>query len=154
MKTEKLAMLTAKGLDLDHIPGGVVELTQMDIAGALHKLDKFEHELLRVKYCGDPPHGLFASCFIWAMAQGWDLAKGKTEESVLFAVNEAVGSARCQSCNGVAELMIDNKIVKCAACDGSGVYYADPPKGCADSVTKLRKELQRVEYAAIAKIDC
>jgi len=154
VNVEKLAMLTPKSLDLDHIPGGIAELTQMDIAGALHKLDKFEHELLRVKYCGDPAHGLYASCLMWAMEQDWDLPRGKTDATVMFALSEAVGSNRCSSCNGVSELEIDNKIEVCPACNGAGVQYEQPPEGCADAVEKLRKKLHQVEYAAIAKIDC
>lgn len=153
MNPEKLAMLTAKSLDLDHVPGGVAELTQMDIAGALHRLNRFELELLRVKYCGDAPHELYASCLMWAMEQGWKLSQGKTEESVLFALAEAIGPNRCRSCNGVSELLIDSKVETCPACNGSGVYYADPPKGCRNAVEELRKELLRVEYSAIGKID-
>lgn len=153
MNPEKLAMLTPKSLDLDHVPGGIAELTQMDIAGALHRLNRFEHELLRVKYCGDAPHELYESCLMWAMEQDWKLSHGKTEESVLFALSEAVGSNRCRSCNGVSELLIDSKVETCPACNGSGVYYAAPPRGCGESVEKLRQWLHRLEVEAIAKID-
>ncbi len=153
MNPEKLAMLTPKSLDLDHIPGGIAELTQMDIAGALHRLNEFEFELLRAKYCGGAPHKLYARCFTWAMRQGWGLPKGKTEQSVIFALSEAIGSNRCESCNGVSELLINNRVEVCPACNGSGVYYADPPRGCRDAVEKMLKELHRVEYSAIAKID-
>jgi hypothetical protein len=129
LNAEILALLTARTLDLGHVPGGRPELTGLDIAAALGMdHDPISADLLLAKYAANPK--AYASGRIWwRMAVGdesirarWDRKPAGTTFALAdFSLDEWISSGRCTSCHGAAHAVIDHKPVECPACLGTGL---------------------------------
>lgn len=127
---EKLALMTAHGVSIGHIPGGAPYLTAEDVAGALGMahLKRGPYLLMLAKYCGDDTVLYELYNYAWfqavdvANAKGWKPVKGKEyiRRMSVLAVDQVLKSQRCKSCKGVR--WVGN--TSCRRCDGSGMEAA------------------------------
>ena len=171
---ELLAMMTPKGVKVDHIPGGIPKLTGIDVAGAcgMAKLSGPEYRLMLAKYCGDADSLRELEYDVWsrtadlAVANGWKPVRGKPylRTLAITAIGEVISDHRCHKCNGTG---LNMKLRACHACGGTGIENipggADVERLYGISADAWKKtwqhrfplvvdELRRWEGVAIGKI--
>lgn len=140
MNPEKIAMLAPKSVDMHSTHGGQGGVTPEDIAAAMHALEPLEWELLTVKYCGGKPHKLYAHVMLETCS----------DEISQMAIVHVVGHNTCPKCNGVKEVMVNDKKIVCHQCNGSGKYYSGEPVG---EIGRTVRWLQQVEALALDKVE-
>ena len=165
-KEELLAMLTPHGVTADKVYGGTPSLTAQDVAAMMAKCSDCESALLRAKYCGESESKAWAYWFQHLMKQGWhDEPPGITEKIATMTLDEFVNPNKCTKCKGTESATINQKIVVCPHCGGSGFEPYSERKAArrlglgnkvsspwAERVGWCLKELRRVEYRALQKI--
>lgn len=128
MNPELLSMLTPHGIDPLKPRGGKPALTQMDVAAMMAKLKPHESALLRAKYCGEPPHEIWAYWFEHLMGQRWNYKKiGAVKELSKLTLSEHIAANRCMRCRGTCTNMSTEGNV-CEACGGTGHMYLSDRK--------------------------
>jgi hypothetical protein len=156
---ELLAMLTLHGIRIGHVPGGIPQLTPLDVAGALGMMhDRRGAAMLLAKYTMDSE--AMRSCMAhWRMMvarQGYLMGWGHDDRQKLVAdytYAEWLDAQRCRSCKGVGEQMTQHgKVLKCDACDGTGlrkIGLRAPARALGMSAEGYRKSAwpMRVEWA-------
>ena len=127
---EWLALGTAHPVDPANVgrSTGPARWEFADAGWALAGLPNHIAWLLRAKYMGDGSDNY--SLFVEALGHafnstltlriGEDLTVADIRGLTKAALIEVLTDGRCDQCGGVAELMIDNKIAKCATCRGLG----------------------------------
>ncbi len=129
---EKLAMLQPHGPHPDTIFGGTPVLTGLDVAAAMGMahMDRLTETLLRVKYLDDQAlvSELWAKWVLVVTAEGaragWPREPGRCWVRIAeWSLEEAVASNCCRRCKGVGTIRVEEKVIVCAACDGTGRRY-------------------------------
>lgn len=127
---EWLALGTAHPVDPANVGRGTAP-TRWEFADsgwALAGLPNHIAWLLRAKYMGDTSdnHSLFVEAVGHAfnstltLSIGQDLTVADIRGLTKAALIEVLTDGRCDACNGISELMIDSKMVKCHTCHGLG----------------------------------
>ena len=168
---ELLAMLTARGCDLKGSHGGIPTNTAMDVAALLAGCSDFQVQLMRAKYCGESRHMLWAMWFGRLMKKyrpaenGWPV--GRVETLSRITLDEFVLPNVCPWCKGVGQVEVDQKMIVCDGCGGTGIAYVSDrsvarrldltktnsklPSVWSDRLNECRAMLQKEEGAAIER---
>ena len=120
MKAELLAMLSAKGIDINNVPGGIPTITQQDVAAMLRKCTPCEEALLRTKYVGEKPHKAWAFWFEHLMEQGWEAPQGTVDRLSRYTLAEHLSDYKCGLCAGTRGWHVGPKWTVCPVCEGNG----------------------------------
>ena len=128
MSAELLTLLNANGINIDHIPGGIPEITQQDVILALQGASQGMFKLALFKLCGreEEKRKLYYELSVYAAGDNlvklWVLAnKGYYEKLCMLAINEINHTSTCKPCGGTGARKIKNvKLVTCEFCNGSG----------------------------------
>lgn len=164
-KAELLALLTPHGSPAVG-RGGIPKLTPQDVAGAMSRLSQIEAELLYVKYCGMPIHGLWSEWFQVIMAQDWEAERGQRNMLSKLSLADFISPRVCNTCSGAGSGVFESKLIECRVCDGTGrrapserqlsqhmgITRHEWRSRWASRWTWCEKELGRIEYAALAKV--
>jgi len=128
---ELLAMMTPHGVKVDGtLGGGKPTLTALDVAGAmgLGRLTRRQALLLLVKYCDERhlKHELWVIWFkhVWAKGQSWDVEPSQIRLVTDISLDECIGTNVCSACRGTMFVMLNQKRLDCALCNGTGRRYA------------------------------
>lgn len=171
---ELLSMLTVHGVQIGKPFGGTPAITAQDVAGAMgmgHLPDE-QGALLLAKYCLDKrsKHKLWAHWLLAVMhharAEEWQTARGQLLTLTNLSLEEALEDHVCRVCDGVGELLIDDKKVVCERCDGTGRrfkadYRLAQEMGCGRTVFRsiwkprmlwCRRELQVWEASGLSAL--
>jgi len=129
---ELLAKMCTHGVAFDSVSfGGRPELTAQDVAAAIGMAGLCDGEvaLLRLRYCGDQSSWTTARIAWYARVHDmgirgrWPRPSHEHPAWMVLALGSLVdhcGPGTCSTCNGVAHLLINNKVQACGACQGSG----------------------------------
>jgi hypothetical protein len=129
---EHIAMLTAHGVRIGHIPGGVVSLTAQDIAAAIGAaLNREEASFLLARYADDMQQ-LIEAQRAWrvrvhreAKERGW--RSEKVERFCYLAdatLEEWLSDSNCRLCKGVGTQPDKfGVITDCPVCEGTRKQY-------------------------------
>ena len=130
---EMLARLCPHGVRFDAVSfgGSVDTLSPQDVAASIGMahLDDLSVSLLRVRYCGDSTSwsalqiGWYVRVHDMGIRGRWPRPDSQHPAWMVLALGSLVdhcGPGTCSTCNGVAHLLINNKVQACAACSGSG----------------------------------
>ena len=171
---ELMAMLSAHGVVIGHIPGGIPNITAADIAGAIGMAhDDMAAQMLLGKYAMDG-HAIGAFRDMWkarvrgvAARDGWG-HPARSESLAVYTLAEWLDAQRCRSCKGVAHQMTaEGRVEPCPACSGIGLrVVGDRPVARALGLSNEgyrkspwrariswgRTELWRVEQAALGEV--
>lgn len=154
---ELLAMFTPKGVDATKVPGGKPKLTAMDVAGAMGmgRISRKKALLLLVKYCDErqlKPE-LWSVWFRHVMAKAkrdkWDTEIGQLGFLANHSLDECIGTNVCSACQGTKEAVIDQKVVVCPVCKGSGKRYTSERRLAAGFAVS-RRQYQQVWAPRVA----
>ena len=145
---ELLALATARGIRIEHVPGGRAGLTGLDISAALARCSKLGAAMLAAKYQHDTVAENTANS-LWCVAvmqhafeEGW---RGQFSRQKLLAevsMAEWMDDNRCKTCKGAGSTEIDRLVVSCETCDGTGRRYA------SDRQMSARMQMWRKVYLA------
>lgn len=130
---ERLAQLLPGSVDAERVAVAVSSLGGLELAGALAGLTKPQELALRAAYLDDASsrqrlrHWLHAETAKIAVERNWRPPRGSRifAELADLAVVDVCLAPRCAWCQGAAELRTGDHVVRCDACNGSGVYRVD-----------------------------
>ena len=101
-------------------------ITATDVAACLTRLDRFTYlySLEKFSLDGSSRKELNELAISEGFKQGFKLRKEETRLMVailsLHALQVALTPNKCKRCKGVGEMKLDNKVVRCEACQGQG----------------------------------
>ena len=127
MSAALLAKLTAKGLIIDGSPmgGGIVEISQSDVAGALGfgRLSDEGYKYARAKWCDDQGYArelqAYLPAVVWVLfnkEKNIKVSQSEAAGMATVALLQGLGGYNCPTCWGSGE--IRHKV--CAGCAGTG----------------------------------
>jgi len=127
--TERLTLLSPRAVNLESSAGGWDRLTWEDIAGALAKCSRPASLYGSIKIASHD--GLMDDLFISAMTDMTNPAKVKWPRPPVFrkgivramvnlVLRETLNPMICGTCNGIGKAVIDNLLIVCQKCGGSG----------------------------------
>lgn len=168
---ELLAMMTAHGIQIGHVPGSVSRMTALDVAGAMGISHVPPHcqMLVLAKLCLDESarHQAWSYWFRDRVghyrAAGAKWCPGQLRALVDHTLAEYLDANACRSCDGVGSRLVDHQFVECEPCGGSGRRYASEramarafgvdrrlyARLWAPRIAESRRELHRWEYEAL-----
>lgn len=127
--SELLALLTpgAPEIQADVIRGTAKDkISARDVVSCLCRVDRHTYLYALSKFCLDDSSRteLNALTMQYTRTQGYSTQDTEPDDVVnrlgLAALNYAISSSRCRTCNGTGEIKIANKVVVCTSCGGSG----------------------------------
>ncbi len=126
---EMLRMLSAKSVDINATPGGNPDITPEMVAGALGYGDLSEPASLycRIKYQLQDDLRIRLQSWIsrhkvlkWGIAENWQCGLGILPKLSYVALDESLSDNLCRRCKGTGNVKIENKVIACKSCDGTG----------------------------------
>ncbi len=168
---ELMAMMTAHGIQIGHVPGGRPKITALDMAGAMgiaHVETRYQM-LALAKYCLDDPakHQAWSFWFQDRLAhyreQRAEWKRGQIDVLCSYTLEEATSANVCTRCDGVGSVLPGELRRECGRCRGTGKAYPGDSamarllgvdRRCLEKVwqpriAECRRELQRWEYVAL-----
>jgi hypothetical protein len=168
---ELLSMMTARGIQIGHIPGALPRLTGLDVAGAMGiaHVPTYAQMLVLARLCLDvsAKHEAWAFWFEDRMQHyraAWRTWKpGQMRALVDHTLEEYLSANTCGLCGGAGSHMIGSRKVDCGRCSGVGRMYTSERAlarlFCCDRrqigtiwaprIAESRGTLQRWEYQAL-----
>ncbi len=128
---EALKMLSAKGIQVDAIPGGLSPdtVTASMIAASLGYGNLTDQASLycRIKYQFEDRlrsrlenKVLIGSVLPWAVNENWICGTGTIPKLSKVALDEMLSENICRPCKGTGAIMREDKGIDCATCNGTG----------------------------------
>lgn len=128
MSLEALKLLSAKGINIEYIPGGEPEITPEVVAAALGfgHLSEMASLYCRIKYQYQEElrpklerKVLIKHTLEYAIAQDWKCSK-LLRKLGQVALDEALYDKVCKTCRGRGEEKVGDSIDECKSCSGTG----------------------------------
>lgn len=125
MSAHLLAKLTAHGIQITgEGHGGMPQITESDVAGAMAGMRRVVYQFMRLKYCADKsmlrPVVERVTFRLLGDAMYESLRVGEVKRLSTLIVHQATEGPLCETCNGTGTILSDENVKDCRPCRGTG----------------------------------